>query len=277
MIDNIYMLNVPEETERLRICTDELHRCGVPTEKIKVWEAKSHKPFAKSRDLCEAAAADGFAFFQIALEIGLHNNCFIGYLAQAWNYFSFMRYIVETNETSILLHDDSYFACAYKDLVKACSELPNQDKFHLASLSVTSGENYELPQWLHSKSCWEQGLREIDSVDWGVLYSPKGAAFFLERSVSLVEHMFGNWSWAIFWRDITLITHPHIYSLTVAPTPTNIKNIEEIHRIIKENLTKRPRSLGYFDYSAVLGIVGVKSTLHDKNCKYIRPIGATKD
>lgn len=276
MINNIYVLNCPDETKRLDICREHLLNSKVSSEKIKVFEAKSHKSYHKSRELCEDAIRDGFDFFDKGLAVGIQNKVYIGYLAQAWSYMRFMRHIIETDESSILIHDDSYFTCSFDNLLNSFDKLPYMPI--LASLCSPIPEGYTLPKWIDSRSCFVNGLPEGTALDWGVYYSPEGAALILKNSIKLVEYMFGTWYWPILWHDSEIANNDKVFSLQISPTSDNIENIETIHQMFIKNLHERDlENFGYYDYCCVQGIPGIKSTMHGSEGQVVPSIRKTRD
>lgn len=278
MIDNIYILNgIAYEAHRIK-CKNKLLDAGVPENKIKVWTAKYHNPYGKSRDLCEAAAQDGFPFFQKLLDLGKHNTAFIGYLAQTWSYLCFMRHIVENNETSILMHDKYQLRCTFDELDNACGQLPYQKYFMYASLACVTGKIYQEPQWVNKKSVFGKGLIPDQSMDWAMLYSPKGAAFLLNHLEQIVQNVNNGWFGSLVWSDKTITEHKHVFSLCVNPTPDNVKNIVNIQKAFKDNLTNRDlNTFGFYQYIAIDGIPGITTTLHNKKGQWIRPLESTRD
>ena len=264
MIDKIYILNISSETERLRLCTEKLNDIGIPAEKIAVFEASTADRFEKTRELCEAAAAE-FVFFQKILDREHHNLCYIGYLAQAWSYLRFYRHVQKTGETAVLLHDDQRFRCSFSDLQKAVAMLPSS--FLLATLNA-----HAVPaahQWVKGTP-WYRGFIELDSPnDFGILYNPNKIDMifdFIEDNARLIQT---GWIAQALWQ----MEDKDIYSLSVNPIPENLGRLDEIIRSMHKD--------GYNpECMALWGIdgLGYDSALHNMETGIpMRTIESTKD
>ena len=74
MIDEVVILNLPRCVDRKDHCIRKLIESGTPPNKIQVWEAKDDMGYEKTRQVCEAAIADGFPHFGDFLERRLQNR-----------------------------------------------------------------------------------------------------------------------------------------------------------------------------------------------------------
>lgn len=241
MIDKIYILNLPAEQERLKYCRDRLLDRNVPKSRIAVWAGKSGSPYGKSRELCEAAADDGFEFFQKVLNAGIHNECYIGYLSQAWNYMRFWRHLIEVQETAILIHDDAMFLRSWRSLCDLFRKLP--DDLLMLVLPHSIEEDMKDATGMLLKN-----LRGNSCQDHAVLYTPAGAEYILERTLARAEFLQLGWIGNLLWTDPVLSVADGVYTLVVKPP-------------------------------IVRGIIELAyaSSLHDRSGKVIRSIESTRD
>lgn len=265
MIDKIYILNAADQTERLGHCYRMLKNRKIPDEKIAVWTAKTCQPYKKTRDLCEAAAAEGYKFFEKLLQTKEYNTCNITNLAQTWSHCAFLQHITVSGETAILLYDDQKINCTLSDLENALDVLPDKNKLDIASLSCDLCYSCQLIE----DTCWiESGRACLDSA---LLYTPKGAENIRTYLDTYTDNLYsGEYFWII--KD-NIEYFDHFYGLLINPSPENMKNLRSLHDNLK-NYTS-------FDLAAVENDVPiVLSTIHDHNPKgdlYLRPIEHTRD
>ena len=265
MIDKIYILNISSETERLRLCTEKLRDIGTPAEKIAVFEASTADRFEKTRELCEAAAAE-FVFFQKLLDREHHNLCYIGYLAQAWSYLRFYRHVQKTGETAVLLHDDQRFRCSFSDLQKAVAMLPSSFLFATLSACAVPGTH----QWLPGTP-WYRGFIELDSPnDFGILYNSNKIDMIFDCVEDDVRRIQTGWLAQALWNNIE---DKDVYALSINPIPENLGRLDKIIRSMHKK--------GYEpEYMALWGIdgLGYDSALHNMETGIpMRTIESTKD
>ena len=265
MIDKVYILNIATETRRRDLCYQKLCEAGTPAEKIEVFEASTHDQFEKTRQLCEAAAAEKFGFFQKLLDTKYYNTCHIGYLAQAWSYLRFYRHIQETGETAILLHDDNKFQCSYNDLQNVCQGLP--PSFLFAVLQV--GDVPNVGQWIKGTP-WIKGFVPNGSPrDYGILYNPNRVDFLFRYLEDNAERCSLGWLANSLWH----IEDDGIWTLFINPVPENLEQLNEIIESIFQN--------GYSqEYMTIHGIseLALDSSLHDLKTGAVRRLAElTKD
>ena len=127
MIDSVYILNLPREIKRRYVTEGGLLAKGVPLSKVNVWVANDDRDYEKTRQVCEAAIADGFPEFQVHLDHGWHNDYNIGLLTQTWNYCRFFRYLADIDETVLLIHDEMKLGMEFNHLVGMTAELQGRD------------------------------------------------------------------------------------------------------------------------------------------------------
>ena len=109
MIDEVVILNLPRCTDRKDYCVSKLIERGTPPNKIRVWEAKDDMDYEKTRQVCEAAIADGFSHFGELLDRGKHNLRPIAIITQAWNNLRMFREYSQSDKTIVFLQDDWHF------------------------------------------------------------------------------------------------------------------------------------------------------------------------
>ena len=277
MIDRIYIINLEHERTRKELCRTHLLKAGVPPEKISVWKASDNTFFPKTRDLCEAAADDGFLFFKKILEENMQNEAGIGYLALLWGNLRILRHICETNETAIVIEDDTKIECQFYDLVNACEMLPKDLLYAQLTSADILGEQFK---WL-PKTPWSYGI--LKDITDTFLYSPKGALYLLENLVKIIPPIrLGRYGACL--RDLSNENKPsNIFTLVMNPIPSNLEMIQKIQTQnefrCQFNKTLRDNNSGWV-YAASTGIPGiVQSSLHEVNSggTLKRLIDETKD
>ena len=265
MIDKFYILNIATETKRRDLCYQGICAAGTPAEKIEVFEASTPDTYEKTRQLCEAAAAEKFGFFQTLLDTKHYNMCHIGYLAQAWSYLRFYRHIQETGETAVLLHDDHLFRCSYDDLQNACQELPAS--FLFAILQGNGVPNTK--QWIKGTP-WIKGfVPKCSPQDFGILYNPNRVDFLFKYLEDNAESCAMGWLAYSLWH----IKDKGIWTLLINPVAENLVHIDEIFESI-QNDEYNPK------YMTIWSIPELRynSKLHKvETGEVIRPSELTKD
>ena len=275
MIDKIYILNIKTEKKRRELCRKYLIEAGVPKNKISIFEASTAEGYTKSRDLCEVAANDGFDFFQAVLNKNLHNQAYIGYLAQAWSYFRFFQHICQTQETAIIMHDDIRLNCRFEDMCTAVEQLPKDFLFAQLHMVYNGLTQEDLSKWIPG-TIWKKDITRAD--EFAYLCSSTGAAVVIERAINALDKTgiplgwFGNFLYnGIFERDST--DTEGTYTLLAAPNPINL----EIFRKRKKlSMSKQMTEL----LPATMGLDEIPvSSLHIDNdlSKVEIPIEKTRD
>lgn len=244
MIDKIYILNVKSQKHRLTTCYNKLKEI-IPEENIGVFEASAAEDFSKTRELCVAAADDGFPFFQTILDNRIHNKALIGYLAQGWSYLRFLRHIQETKENAVLLHDDHYLTCSFNELLDLFQLLPKPPALVVfTTRPITDKSMQALPN-----STWLKGLNE-HSCDYGIYYTPEIARSLLEELNNHTSNALG-WMACDMWHILQTKNYPDMWTLN------------------KPNLS--------VDYGMLHASMELPSTLHHHDGTIIRPPEETKD
>ena len=179
MIDKIIVMNLPAETRRRYLCEGALLAKGVPLDRFQIWECIDDKAYEKSQKLCEDASDDKIEQYTKLLDSGMYKHVPIAILAQQWNYFRIMRYIIEKRITAIVMHDDTILGLKFERLQAIISILKNRGNFHLLLLNC-----FRKPHVLHNEltpicahSIIMHGI--CGSYDLGVIYSPRGANWVL--------------------------------------------------------------------------------------------------
>ena len=164
------------------MCEGALFAMGTPFVNVKRWEAIDDLNYIKSREVLEAAIANGFPAFQSYLDRGLQNTENIAILTQTWNYCRFWRHVVAENKTVMLIHDDRRFRVPYPKMVEITKDVIQKPDFHFLSLWCRhySVKDKFLPfRWISDGSPIAHGIYE-GGADVGHIVSPKGAKWLLD-------------------------------------------------------------------------------------------------
>ena len=124
---NVYILNLEVEQKRRYMCEGALFAMNAPFKRVKRWVAKDDFEYEKSSDVIRAAIRDGFPSFQSYLDKGQQNKDGIAIYTQTWNYCRFWRYLVENNETAMLIQDDRRLRVSYPRMLEIFQELISFD------------------------------------------------------------------------------------------------------------------------------------------------------
>ena len=196
-IDNILILNLKNRPERFWSCYGALVAAGTPIEKIKRWNAIPASDYKTPDALVDAAVKDGFPEFACLEE---NKNLMIA--AQFWSYCQMLRYITEKNIVAVILYDDRYilnwtqFSHLYMFIAGVQADLETSETpidFHILQL-----EYYVDKYLIHSQDFFsvqttpEKYMRSYPRIphilqgplgasENAMLYTPEGAAFFLEK------------------------------------------------------------------------------------------------
>ena len=180
---DIYILNLPRDTHRFDLCYKDLCAKGVPTEKIHTWVANDDRDYEKTREVCEAAIADGFSEFQRFLDRDQHNKYNIAIFTQSWNYCRFFRHLIDEQKTALLIHDDVMLGdeMTYQVLNEMVECLHNRDEiFRYFTLWRFWGKERFDPKPISENLCIAQGVCTSGS-DMAQVITPLGAEFLLEN------------------------------------------------------------------------------------------------
>ena len=132
---NVYILNLEVEQKRRYMCEGALFAMNAPFKRVKRWIAKDDFEYEKSSDVIRAAIRDGFPSFQSYLDKGQQNKDGIAIYTQTWNYCRFWRYLIENNETAMLIQDDRKLRSPYPRMLEIFEELISFDpNFQFLSL-----------------------------------------------------------------------------------------------------------------------------------------------
>lgn len=167
------------------MCQGALRAKGTPVYRIQVWEAQDDLNYKKTREVCEAAIADGFPQYQSFLDEEQHNACNIAHLTQSWNYCRFFRHLIDEQKTALLIHDDVMFGegMTYSVLNEMVDYLHDTDElFRYFTLWIRwfgvkdkinpkpTSENPYISKNIYSKGC-----------DMAQVITPLGAEFLLAK------------------------------------------------------------------------------------------------
>lgn len=301
MIDKIYILNEKEEVERKEKCRELLLEQGVPKSRIRLFKAKSHRGFEKSRDLCEAAAAEGFTFFDEYLKHGYHNTAQIAYLGMTWSYLSFCQHIVDTQETSMFIADDICFNFTWKEFKKSLQDIPAQPVFQFGILQTKEilFDDYE---YLSDDSHWIKGT-SIFMHDWALVFTPEFASKLLNDPPPITEYAYGDgvlfngrlgeWINTLAGGVYTLMLSPcldtsEVHKIRSQAIPSfkvreelNVQGFSDAD-IMNGSYNEHIRFDNKGDYISPIQEYGASSTIicrdpENDEYRYYRPIDKTKD
>ena len=185
MAIDIYILNLPRATHRFESCSKELRAREIPVESIHTWVANDDMDYEKTREVCEAAIADGFPKYQSFLDKGQQNACNIAHLTQSWNWCRFFRHLIEAQKTALFIQDDVMLGpeMTYQVLNEMVDCLHDRNGIFLyftlwirwfnsrASINPKPlMENPHITRGIYSKGC-----------DMAQVITPQGAAFLLSK------------------------------------------------------------------------------------------------
>lgn len=190
-IDEFIILNLPAHIERKWACIGSLTTSGFDLGKLRFWDAIPGTNFADTRQICEAAADDGFPeFLKFYNEekYGIHhyvigNTSEIRHLrivSQAWSYFQMLRHVSENGINALIMYDDYIFknydilAAIVETVMRADDFLFLQcEYYHIPAVNLMM-EIVRHP----NIPCLAQGpLGASENV---IFYSHQGATFFLD-------------------------------------------------------------------------------------------------
>lgn len=184
-IDVVLILNLEKRVDRLYAVYGALWAAGVGKEKIKRWPAISGDNFQDRDALIQAATDDGFPEFSHLVVERPHEKPYheLNIKSQAWNYCQMLRYLVETQQTGVILYDDRFI----KDWINFQGTY-NTLKRHEAQNPVILQLDYYFTGHFNQKikRCRHQGLTYIQqgpttTSENAMVYSPDGAEWFLAR------------------------------------------------------------------------------------------------
>lgn len=184
-IDVVLILNLEKRVDRLYAIYGALWAAGVPKGKIKRWPAISGDNFQDRDALIQAATDDGFPEFSHLILDRPHEKPYLelNIKSQAWNYCQMLRYLVETQQTGVILYDDRFI----KDWINlqgtyhVLKQDEAQDPVILQLDYYFSGHfNQKIKRHQHQHLPYIQQGPTTASEN-AMVYSPDGAEWLLAR------------------------------------------------------------------------------------------------
>lgn len=252
---DIYILNLPRDTYRYNLCYKNLCAKGVPIQRIHTWVANDDRDYEKTRQVCEAAIADGFLKYQSFLDRGEHDQWNIAIFAQSWNYCRFFRHLIDEQKTALLIHDDVGFGneMTYEILNEMVECLQNRDEvFRYLTLWAFGDKRKKDYAFVPENPHIVRGIYYY-GCDMAQVITPQGAALLLSKfegyfPPQLEDFILKDWHQAVGFYAIYAINEE---------SPLRCQNI--IH------------------YRSNIFIENVDHYSTDVNAQYIRPIETTRD
>lgn len=111
-IDVILILNLEHRSDRLCAVYGALQAAGAPVDRIRRWHATPGSDF-KDRDalICAATEDDFPEFSYLVHDLPADDPNYeleLNIKSQTWNYCQMLRYLVETEQSGLILYDDRY-------------------------------------------------------------------------------------------------------------------------------------------------------------------------
>jgi len=188
IIEKTLIMTLEKTPDRLTSCLGALSTVHIPNDTLTPVFGNDDFDYEKSRQMCEAAATDGFDVFEKVLEKNEHNRKPITDMTQCWNYLRLWRKVIELGVTCLIIHDDYTLAypIVFLDIEHIANDLspdililsgsPDYAEFRRETVMCTDG---------YGTRC-VRGI--INNQDMGMLVSPKGAQYLTE-SVSEFYHV----------------------------------------------------------------------------------------
>lgn len=184
-IDVVLILNLEKRLDRLYAVYGALQAAETPMEKVKRWSAISGDNFEDTDALVRAAMDDGFPEFRHIVVNHPNDKLYfeLNIKSQAWNYCQMLRYLVETQQTGVILYDDRFIK-DWLNLQSAYSVLKRHEAENPVILQLDyyySGHfNQRIRRRRHKHvNYFQQG--PTTASENAMVYSPDGAEWFLER------------------------------------------------------------------------------------------------
>ena len=189
-IDVILILNLEHRPDRLWTTFGALVAGGAPVDIIHRWHATPGSDFKDLDALIRAATEDGFpqlSYLVINLPADSPDyQLELNIKTQAWNYCQMLRYLVETNQSGLILYDDRYvkdwgiLSGMYKNLRRMQPDNPCLivQLDHYFSLHFNQKMR---PPTYRGVPYIRQG--PISGSENAMLYSPAGAEWFLSETL----------------------------------------------------------------------------------------------
>lgn len=177
----IFILNLDHRYDRLWRCYGALEASGAPVDKIIRFRARSGTDFEDLEALDRAARRDGWKDFLYHEE---NPDTFtLKIYAQRWNYCQMLRYLIEKEQSGVILYDDRYItdwlnlAITYQQLRRHAPDtapviLQMDYYFSVSAEQAPRVRHPDIPYLFEGPLC---------GSDNAMLYSPAGAEYMLEK------------------------------------------------------------------------------------------------
>ena len=140
-IDKVYIFTIlPRGKDRANMCLGGLLTLHTPPDKIELFVGWDHEEFETRKELCRAAADDGFPEFLKYIDTETGHAV----LAQNWGYCQLFRQIQQNNETAMWMHDDTALRFHFGRYDSLVHKLNNSDP-NFKCLALAGGAH--LAEW----------------------------------------------------------------------------------------------------------------------------------
>lgn len=188
-IEKVACINLSRRKERLISWVSSLYTQKVPISLLARFGAKDAIDYGYT-ELVESVVQDNFPTFEYYLHPSIEKDkqAIKPILASTWSYLRAFRWIIEQNETILLMEDDTILTCNFSIVQNTLEELPLDAKLVILSNNGLT-LNLALPE-----STWVNGGKSVSSQ--ANIYTPDGAAKVLADLQShpgqTVESLIGN-------------------------------------------------------------------------------------
>lgn len=183
MIEKILYVNLDRRPDRNEWFLGEMETAGVPMEMVERVPGKDWKDFYSIELLLKAMEADGFL---PNVELGMPPRERFGSCGNAWSQCCYMRKIIASGQTTLVMQDDAALAIPYEDLLLSLKSLEIVKYIQVIQLEwVDVVGEWARELEMRPNHCeifqpdfqWAYGIRGFG--DKAVIYTPFGAAVML--------------------------------------------------------------------------------------------------
>ena len=184
-IDRILYINLKRRTDRHRWFQRNMKNAGVPMEIVKRIPGKDWQDYSDCEHILEAMRADGFAPFNTP-EKWKRENQHRGHFCYVWSYCIVLREIIESNETTLVLHDDTALCIPWDELLERLASLP--EELYLCQLDWFYHDKWQNSVDIYSADPrWAHGIRSMGET--AIIYKKWGAKRMLALAQGCIEEL----------------------------------------------------------------------------------------
>lgn len=224
----VIVLTLKNTPDRTWFCRGALEAKKVPHDSITLWYGQDRRDYTSTLDVCEAAAADGFALFKwLALqmrEVPFTINT--GIACVTWGQMQVLRHIRDNlSEPAIFILNDVILSedlAYYEKTVAQLKDFKMLVLTHWAGAVIDEqlvmGDKYRPTERPGVEGCPEVIPGLYGGSDTAQVVSPAGAAWLLDLMDNPDNH--GLWSdfrMEMFMLQLTLENDPHPGCYTIRP------------------------------------------------------------